>query len=220
LGVAVSWVTIVLNVGTDVLLCIIPFPALILITEKRIRIAMSMVFGLAGVVIIVSLTRAILIRQSPVKSGELIITLSTIEVATGIIISAIPEVSRSFTRKYLESTREPVSGDSTANNRRITRRTAGRTADGAIKPLSNSKLNKSGSVGLGDEIVRQGDEYADIGSRDTTEDGVGKQGACEFHNRLSTEAINPYPVEEGVQVGSKGAMQGKLKTAIFEMKLL
>jgi hypothetical protein len=96
------WTAIGLNIGTDVMLVMVPFPALLLITEKRTRIAISIVFGLAGIVIISSIVRTILLRKQSDETSYLIVRLSHIEVATGIIISALPEVSRSFTRRYLE----------------------------------------------------------------------------------------------------------------------
>ena len=98
---AIFWTTVGLNIATDIMLVIVPFPALLLITQRRTRFAISFVFGLAGIVVIVSTIRAILISK---KCSNMNITamLSHIEVATGVIISALPEVSRRFTGLYLQ----------------------------------------------------------------------------------------------------------------------
>ncbi|KAH9207640.1 hypothetical protein DL95DRAFT_415479 [Leptodontidium sp. 2 PMI_412] len=98
---AVFWTSVALNVGTDIILIGIPFLVLSILTEKRTRIAVSIVFGLAGIVIVVAIIRAILINADGVNSKALIIVLSHVEITAGIIISAIPVISRGFTRIYL-----------------------------------------------------------------------------------------------------------------------
>ena len=97
---AVFWTAVGLNISTDIMLVVIPFPALLLITERRTRIAISIVFGLAGIVVIVSIIRAALISTHYTNSN-MVVMLSHIEIATGVVTSALPEVSRSFTRLYL-----------------------------------------------------------------------------------------------------------------------
>jgi hypothetical protein len=99
---AIFWTTFALNIATDIMLIIAPFPALLLITRRRTRICISFVFGLAGIVVIVSTVRVILVSKTS-GNMNLIVILSHIEVATGVIISALPEVSRTFTRRYLQS---------------------------------------------------------------------------------------------------------------------
>jgi hypothetical protein len=114
--IAIFWTNVGLNISTDIMLIIVPFPVLLLITERRTRIAISIVFGLAGIVVIVSVVRAILLSQ---RCGmEITVVLSHIEIATGVIISALPEVSRSFTRLYLQGLNTGENSRGTPTSRR------------------------------------------------------------------------------------------------------
>ncbi|KAH6715935.1 hypothetical protein BKA61DRAFT_573786 [Leptodontidium sp. MPI-SDFR-AT-0119] len=107
---SVFWTSVALNVGTDIILIGTPFLVLSLLTEKRTRIAVSIVFGLAGIVIVVAIIRAILIDANEGTGNFLIVVLSHIEIATGVIITTIPVISRGFTRMYLR-------GSSVGNSR-------------------------------------------------------------------------------------------------------
>ncbi|KAH6710549.1 hypothetical protein BKA61DRAFT_737532, partial [Leptodontidium sp. MPI-SDFR-AT-0119] len=55
------WLHFALHISTDIWLCILPFPALIKISERRIRTAVCGVYSLAGITIIISILRAVLL---------------------------------------------------------------------------------------------------------------------------------------------------------------
>ncbi|KAH7403841.1 hypothetical protein BKA64DRAFT_461467 [Cadophora sp. MPI-SDFR-AT-0126] len=95
------WTGVALNVGTDMMLIATPFFALSLLTEKRTRIAVSVVFGLAAIVIVISIVRAISMSANGVDCDTLILVLSHFEFAAGVTISAIPVISGGLTRIYL-----------------------------------------------------------------------------------------------------------------------
>jgi hypothetical protein len=144
------WAKIALNLGTDIMLVSVPFPALLLITEKRIRIAISIVFGLAGIAVVVSIIRAVLIAKDVIRLSNLTIILSHIEVTSGVIISALPEVSRGFTRAYLQSSGIRSFETGTPSDRQRTQQ----TTNGTILSTINSK--KDGFVDQGVERSRDG----------------------------------------------------------------
>lgn len=77
-----------------------PFPALLKVTETRLRIAVCGVYSLAIIAIIVSLVRAVLLATDSQNSLKRIIILTTIELTVCIVIGIIPGVSSAFTRKY------------------------------------------------------------------------------------------------------------------------
>ncbi|KAH6699719.1 hypothetical protein BKA61DRAFT_706355 [Leptodontidium sp. MPI-SDFR-AT-0119] len=166
-GDAIFWTTFALNIATDIMLIIIPFPALLVITERRTRICISFVFSLAGIVVIVSTVRIILITKQ-FGNVNLIATLSHIEVATGVIISALPEVSRTFTRKYLQGSSQRSYGEGTPAK---TQRGTGIT---------------SGGTGIDFEANSATGRPYDF----------GEQGAMEleFHRIASTNHTNTRPV--------------------------
>jgi hypothetical protein len=85
--------------------CILPFPALIQIGERRLRIAVCGVYALAGVSIIVSVVRAALLGVNPQSNIKYIMSLTIIEVATCIVVGCVPCISSTFTRKYVYSSR-------------------------------------------------------------------------------------------------------------------
>lgn len=118
--IATFWTSIGLNISTDIVLVITPFPALLLITERRTRIAISIAFGLAGIVVIVSVVRSILLSKQAANGANMTVMLSHIEIATGVIISALPELSRSFTRLYLQRSNTRGSENGTPANRQRT----------------------------------------------------------------------------------------------------
>jgi len=192
------WAKIGLNIGTDIMLISVPFPALLLITEKRIRIAVSIVFGLAGIMVVVSIVRAILIANNYIQLNNLTIILSHIEVTSGVIISALPEMSRGFTRAYLQS----------SSDRQRTQRTTG----GATLSTMDSK--KGGFVQMvekprnriDDIEAESADEQYDSSTSRVLED--------------STNRISPYPAEGSSFPNMTQGKKGIVETMTFEMKVL
>lgn len=82
-------------------MCILPFPALVKISEPRIRMAVCGVYSLAGLTIIISILRAVLLGLNRGASLEHISILTMIEVMTIVVMSCLPGLSSTFTRKYI-----------------------------------------------------------------------------------------------------------------------
>ncbi len=213
------WVTVSLNIITDVILCALPFPALLLITEKRIRAVISFVFGLAGIVVIVSIVRAVLISQHSNGRTTWIILLSHIEITAGLCISAIPEISKYFTKKYLESTPSSSHNTNDATTRSQHLQTRRKTATGVFEPNSDERVKKDGFIGLSGESVRDSDS-GDVESGGIPRDESSEQGAWAFHPRESTEKIVTKIEHQEVGNASTGGKKGIVKTTTFEMKVM
>jgi hypothetical protein len=183
---AVYWVGIALNLGTDILLISVPFPALSLITKNRIRIATSIVFGLAGIVVVVSVVRTILIEK--VCGGpNLTVALSHIEIMTGIIISALPEVSRSCTRAYINrSGIESLDIEMPADQQRTKQNTDEiffATVDSRKDGFANQSVESSGD----------GMDDVEAESANGQHGRSTKQNTWASTNASSTDQISPYP---------------------------
>ena len=82
-------------------MCILPFPALVKISERRIRTAVCGVYSLAGITIIISILRAVLLGLNRGASLEHISILTMIEVMTIVVVGCLPGLSSTFTRKYI-----------------------------------------------------------------------------------------------------------------------
>lgn len=78
-----------------------PFPALVKISEPRIRAAVFGVYSLAGITIIISILRAVLLGLNTGASLELISIITMIEVMTTVVVGCLPGLSSAFTRKYV-----------------------------------------------------------------------------------------------------------------------
>ena len=203
---AIFWVSTGLNISTDLVLVIVPFPALVLITERRIRIAIFVVFGLAGITVVVSVVRAILLSK---QQGNIYLTLmlSHIEIAAGVIIRALPEVSRISTGLYLQSYEKGTSAcrrrsQGTANGVNLSRNEnregfANRRMEHSQDPINNDIEGESAG-----------------GSPDSEQSVLG------FHNTASTDQISPYPIEQDSLTDMAQGKEGILKTITFEMKVL
>lgn len=169
----IFWTTIILNISTDIILCILPFPALMRITEKRIRIIISCVFALAGLVVIVSLIRAIQLIEKDRHRTNIIIFLSHVEVTAALVISAVPGMSKYFTAKYLQSTQS--GGNSTAGNSSSHpwRQTRHSIPSDVVLASRSDKKNTDGFVGLQSLHGRDGGEAdSQRGLRTSGERGV------------------------------------------------
>jgi hypothetical protein len=81
--------------------CILPFPALVKISERPIRTAVCGVYSLAGITIIISIVRAVLLGLNTDASLEHISILTMIEVMTIVVVGCLPGLSSTFTRKYV-----------------------------------------------------------------------------------------------------------------------
>lgn len=205
------WVPAVLNIGTDVVLVIVPFPALMLITERRTRIAVLFVFGLAGIVVIVSTVRTILLVKH--QGGMyLSMMLGHIEIMTGVVISALPEVSRSFTRVYLQSgSRTHYKGSSPYRQRYQV------TTNGASL---RRKENEERLANLREHSQDPINNDFESGSAGRRPDSASQHSALGFHNTASTDQITQYPVEQDSSTDETQWEKGISKTTTFEMKVL
>ncbi|KAH6695941.1 hypothetical protein BKA61DRAFT_683319 [Leptodontidium sp. MPI-SDFR-AT-0119] len=97
------WTHLCIHLITDIILCILPFPTLLKVTETRLRIAVCGVYSLAVIAIIVSLVRVVLLATDVQNSIKRIMVLTTIELTVCIIIGVIPGISSAFTRKYAQA---------------------------------------------------------------------------------------------------------------------
>ncbi|KAF8860471.1 hypothetical protein BDZ45DRAFT_313295 [Acephala macrosclerotiorum] len=206
---AAFWAKIALNLGTDIMLICVPFPALLLITERRIRIAVSIVFGLAGIMVVVSIIRAILIANDDIKLNNLIIILSHIEVMSGVIISALPEVSRGFTRAYLQSSSIRSFETGTTSHRQRTQQ----TTNGATLSTTDSK--KDGLVSQRAERSRDGIDDIEAESTDEQYDSSTSRALED-----SIDRISPYPSQGSSFPNTTEGKKEIVETITFEMKVL
>lgn len=78
-----------------------PFPVLVKISEPRIRAAVCGVYGLAGITIIISILRAVLLGLNTDASLEHLSILTMIEIMTTVVVGCLPGLSSTFTRKYV-----------------------------------------------------------------------------------------------------------------------
>ncbi|KAH7017922.1 hypothetical protein B0J12DRAFT_688678 [Macrophomina phaseolina] len=95
------WLHLALHLSTDIWLCILPFPALMQIRERRLRVGVCAVYGLAVVSTIVSIVRAVLLGIQTESSLKHLSVLTMVEVTTIIVIGCLPGVSSTFTRGYV-----------------------------------------------------------------------------------------------------------------------
>ncbi|KAM5353075.1 hypothetical protein ACJZ2D_017044 [Fusarium nematophilum] len=95
------WVHSALHLSTDIILCILPYPALAKVTERRIRIGVYMVYSIGLISIAVSIARIVLLATNARQSIEKIMLLSVAEITTCLIIGVLPGISSVFTKKYI-----------------------------------------------------------------------------------------------------------------------
>jgi hypothetical protein len=88
-------------ISLTALVCILPFPALVKISERPIRTAVCGVYSLAVITIIISILRAVLLGLNTDTSLEHISILTMIEVMTIVVVGCLPGLSSTFTRKYV-----------------------------------------------------------------------------------------------------------------------
>jgi heme/copper-type cytochrome/quinol oxidase subunit 4 len=84
------------------IVCILPFPALIKVTERLLRIAICCVYSIAVVAIIVTIMRIVLLATDVENSIKRIMVLTTVEVTVCIVIGILPGISSTFTKRYAQ----------------------------------------------------------------------------------------------------------------------
>lgn len=82
--------------------CILPFPALLKVTERRLRIAICGVYSIAVIAIIVSIIRIILLAIDVQNSIKRIMVLTAVEVTVCLVVGILPGISSSFTKRYAQ----------------------------------------------------------------------------------------------------------------------
>lgn len=102
------------NSLTSRLVCLLPFPALIRIREKRLRYAVCGVYCLTFIVIIFSTIRIVLLGVNASANIKYIMVITMAELTTVVIVGALPGISSVFTRKYVEGKGNPVASYGTA----------------------------------------------------------------------------------------------------------
>ena len=99
-----------------------PFPALVKISERRIRTAVCGVYSLAGITIIISILQAVLLGLNRGASLEHISILTMIEVMIIVVMGCLPGLSSTFTRKYIHhDISYPESGSAVGQRKRNSR---------------------------------------------------------------------------------------------------
>jgi hypothetical protein len=208
-GFSNFWLYVALNISTDLVLVIVPFPALVLITDRRTRKAVFFVFSLAGIVIIVTTVRAIMTVMQP-SNIYLTVILCNIEMAGGVVISAVPEISRRFTRMYLQSSGR-TDGKGISSFRQGTANVVNFS-----KTKNNKMFTKQGTKHSQHPINNDIESESAIGRSDS----ASQQSVMGFHNTASTDQISPYSVERTSSTDKTQWEKHVLKTTTFEMKVL
>ncbi|KAJ2902525.1 hypothetical protein MKZ38_000490 [Zalerion maritima] len=172
------WATWAMHIGTDLMLVAIPFPALQSIKDLKLRLAISGVYALGLVGIVVSTVRIILMSIDPEKSIDRSITISSVETSVHIMVATIPGISSTFIKRY--SNRSSNKGSSSGRSR----------AAGGIIASSSRRLgaqlsksnNQSGGASMTTgEVTRHSIELEGSVSRNSspfgasTDDIVAKQ---------------------------------------------
>jgi len=96
------WTHFTIHLATDITLCILPFPALLKVTERRLRIAICGVYSIAFIAIIVSIIRIILLAIDVQNSIKRIMVLTSVEGTVCIVVGILPGISSSFTKRYIQ----------------------------------------------------------------------------------------------------------------------
>lgn len=84
------------------IVCVLPFPALLKVSERRLRIAICLVYSIAFVDIIVSVTRIVLLATDVQNSLKRIMALTSIETTVCLVVGILPGISSSFTKRYVQ----------------------------------------------------------------------------------------------------------------------
>ncbi|KAH6666081.1 hypothetical protein B0J14DRAFT_678703 [Halenospora varia] len=140
------WTHLCIHLVTDIILCILPFPALLKVAETRLRLAVCGVYSLAIIAIIVSLIRVVLLATDVQNSIKRIMVLTTIELTVCIVIGIIPGISSAFTSKYAPAA---------SSTKKLS--TTGRAKSGKQGSRVFSRLEENQVSGL-----RTGDDAGDI----------------------------------------------------------
>lgn len=96
------WAHFAIHLATDFTLCVLPFPALLKVSERRLRIAICLVYSIAFVDIIVSVTRIVLLATDVQNSLKRIMALTSIETTVCLVVGILPGISSSFTKRYVQ----------------------------------------------------------------------------------------------------------------------
>jgi len=109
------WIHIAIHLSTDIVLCVLPFPALLKISETRLRIAICGMYCLAIISIVVTIARLVLLATDSEHSTDKILILTLAETTTCIIIAALPGISSTFVRKYARGSSKSRSSRTKSN---------------------------------------------------------------------------------------------------------
>ncbi|KAJ2894439.1 hypothetical protein MKZ38_007542 [Zalerion maritima] len=94
------WVIYSIHMSTDILLFIIPFPALVKIRDLKLRLIICGVYALGISFTAISCVRVVLLVVHPDKDILRVMTLSIIEESAHVVVAAIPWISGIFIQKY------------------------------------------------------------------------------------------------------------------------
>ncbi|KAF2186712.1 hypothetical protein K469DRAFT_687070 [Zopfia rhizophila CBS 207.26] len=109
------WLHNALHVSSDIWLCILPWLALIQISERRLLIAVGCVYGLAIISIIVSVLRLALFAADVKRNLKFRMLLIMVKLVTLNALGCLPGISSMFTREYLHYSTRTISEGNKAN---------------------------------------------------------------------------------------------------------
>jgi len=101
---------------TTLSVCILPFPALIQVKERRLRYAVCGIYSLA---IIVSTTRIVLLGINAQANIKYITVLTQFELTTAVVVGSLPGISSVFTRKYVYGKGNTVGQNASSKTSRV-----------------------------------------------------------------------------------------------------
>lgn len=167
------------------IVCILPFPALLKVTERRLRVAICGVFSIAFVALIVSIVRVTLLATNANNSIQKIMILSTIEMTASIVIGILPGLSSSFTRRYVQAGTE-------------TPKSSSRSKIGRSRRQTFTQLSAHRIPGVKDVVDTSSMELRELGHAY----GFAEAGASSKSLTGSTDQIIG-PSKEGISITSQ-----------------
>ncbi|KAJ2898986.1 hypothetical protein MKZ38_003555 [Zalerion maritima] len=95
------WCSAALNIMADLILFVIPYPAITKITNRHLRLAVGGVYTLGIISIITSIARVVLLLVEPDKLANTITMQTAVETSLHVVVATIPGISGSFVKKYV-----------------------------------------------------------------------------------------------------------------------
>ncbi|CZR60162.1 uncharacterized protein PAC_10058 [Phialocephala subalpina] len=156
------------NIEVDI--CILPFPVLLKVTERRLRIVICGVYSIAFVAIIVSIIRIILLVTDVQNSIKRIMVLTAVEVTVCVVIGILPGISSSFTKRYAQGGSEFPKSSSRSKSGKLSHPTFAQLSGHDISVVKDGHTNATELGKLGHHAYgfaeRRGSSNSLAGSTD------------------------------------------------------